>query len=149
MELHNLKPAKGSVKKSKKIIGRGQGSGKGGTATRGHKGAQSRSGYKRKRNYEGGQTPLQMRLPKRGFNNKFRKEYVAINVSRLQEIGEKYSVAEINPEFLVSKGIVNKKDLIKILGNGELNMAMTVIAHKYSNSAKEKIEAKGGSITLV
>jgi large subunit ribosomal protein L15 len=149
MELHNLKPAKGSVKKSKKVIGRGQGSGKGGTATRGHKGAKSRSGYKRKRNYEGGQTPLQMRLPKRGFKNIFRTEYVAINVSRLQEIGEKYSVTEINPEFLVAKGIVNKKDLIKILGNGELNSAMTIVAHKYSNSAKEKIEAKGGSITLV
>lgn len=149
MELHNLKPAKGSIKKAKKIIGRGQGSGKGGTSTRGHKGAQSRSGYKKKRNYEGGQTPLQMRLPKRGFNNRFRTEYVALNVCRLQIISEKYSVSEINPEFLVSKGIVGKNDLIKVLGNGELNTGLTVVAHKYSNTAKEKIEGNGGSITLV
>lgn len=149
MELHNLKPAKGSIKKSKKVIGRGQGSGKGGTATRGHKGAQSRSGYKKKRNYEGGQTPLQMRLPKRGFKNRFRTEYVAINVCRLQKISEKYSVTEINPEFLVSKGLVHKNDLIKVLGNGELKAGLTVVAHKYSNSAKDKIEGNGGSITLV
>ncbi len=149
MELHNLKPAKGSVKKAKKIIGRGQGSGKGGTSTRGHKGAKSRSGYSRKRNYEGGQTPLQMRLPKRGFNNKFRTSYVAINVNRIQEIGDKYSVSEINPDFLIAKGIVGKNDLIKILGNGEVKGAFSIVAHKYSNSAKEKIEAKGGSITLV
>lgn len=149
MELHNLKPAKGSVKKAKKIIGRGQGSGKGGTATRGHKGAQSRSGYKKKRNYEGGQTPLQMRLPKRGFKNRFRTAYVAINVCRLQIISEKYSVNEINPEFLVSKGLVHKNDLVKVLGNGELKVGLTVVAHKFSTAAKDKIESNGGSITLV
>ena len=149
MELHNLKPAKGSVKKAKKIIGRGQGSGKGGTATRGHKGAQSRSGYKKKRNYEGGQTPLQMRLPKRGFKNRFRTAYVAINVCRLQIISEKYSVNEINPEFLVSKGLVHKNDLVKVLGNGELKIGLTVVAHKFSTTAKDKIESNGGSITLV
>jgi len=149
MELHNLKPAKGSVKKAKKVIGRGQGSGKGGTSTRGHKGAKSRSGWKRKRNYEGGQTPLQMRLPKRGFNNPFRVEYVAINVERLQEISEKYNVNDINPEFLVSVGIVGKNDLVKVLGSGEIGKSMTIVAHKYSESAKTKIEEKGGSITLV
>ena len=149
MELHNLKPAKGAVKKAKKVIGRGQGSGKGGTSTRGHKGAKSRSGYKRKRNYEGGQTPLQMRLPKRGFKNKFRKEYVPINVSRLQQISEKYSVTEINPDFLIEKNIINKNDLIKILGSGDLEVSLKITAHKYSESAKQKVEAKGGSITLV
>ncbi|HHH53198.1 MAG TPA: 50S ribosomal protein L15 [Bacteroidetes bacterium] len=149
MELHNLKPAKGAVKKAKKVIGRGQGSGKGGTATRGHKGAKSRSGYKRKRNYEGGQTPLQMRLPKRGFKNRFRTEYVPMNVNRLQEISQKYSVTEINPEFLIEKNIIGKSDLIKVLGNGDIDISLTVVAHKYSESAKKKIEEKGGSIKLV
>ncbi len=149
MELHNLKPARGSVKKAKKVIGRGQGSGKGGTSTRGHKGAKSRAGYSRKRNFEGGQTPLQMRLPKRGFKNKFRVEYVPINVSRLQKISEKYSVTEIDTEFLVSKNIINKGDLVKILGSGELSVALVVKAHKCSDSAKGKIEGKGGSITLL
>ena len=149
MELHNLRPAKGAITKGKKVIGRGQGSGKGGTSTRGHKGAQSRSGYKRKRNYEGGQTPLQMRLPKRGFKNRFRTAYVAMNVERLQVISDKYSVTEINPGFLVSKGIVNKNDLVKILGNGEVTSGLNVTAHKFSDTAKEKIEGKGGSITLV
>lgn len=149
MELHNLKPAPGSVKKGKKLLGRGQGSGKGGTSTKGHKGAKSRAGYKRKRNYEGGQTPLQMRLPKRGFNNKFRTEYVPVNVSRLQEISDKYSVTEINLDFLIQKGIVRKNDLVKVLGNGELNIAVTVSVHKCTDSAKEKIEKAGGSITLV
>ncbi len=149
MELHNLKPAKGSVKKAKKVIGRGQGSGKGGTSTRGHKGAKSRAGYSRKRNFEGGQTPLQMRLPKRGFKNKFRTQYVPFNVVRLQEISEKYSVTEINPEFLISKGIIGSKDLIKILAYGDITTALTVSAHKYSESAKAKVEGAGGSITLV
>jgi len=149
MELHNLKPAPGSVKKRKKILGRGQGSGKGGTSTRGHKGAKSRAGYKNKRNYEGGQTPLQMRLPKRGFKNRFRTEYVVFNVSRLQAIYEKYNAAEIDPGFLLSKGIIGKNDKIKILGNGEIDAALKVKAHKFSASAKDKIESKGGSITLV
>ncbi len=148
MELHNLKPAKGAVKKARKVIGRGQGSGKGGTSTRGHKGAQSRAGWSRKRNYEGGQTPLQMRLPKRGFKNPFRVAYVAINVDRLQAISEKYSVSDINPEFLLSKGIIGKNDLIKVLGNGECEKALNIKAHKFSETAKVKIEGKGGSITL-
>lgn len=149
MELHNLKPAPGSVKKSKKILGRGQGSGKGGTATKGHKGAKSRAGYKRKRNYEGGQTPLQMRLPKRGFKNKFRTEYVPLNVSRLEEICQKYSVNEIDLNFLIQKGIVSKNDLVKVLGNGDLSSAITVSVHKCTESAKEKIEKAGGSVTLI
>lgn len=149
MELHNLRPAKGSIKKSKKVIGRGQGSGKGGTSTRGHKGAKSRAGWSRKRNYEGGQTPLQMRLPKRGFKNRFRVAYVAMNVDRLQEISAKYNVSEINPEFLVSIGVVGKNDLVKVLGNGDCESSLTIKAHKYSESAKAKIEAKGGSLTLV
>jgi large subunit ribosomal protein L15 len=149
MELHNLKPAPGSVKNSKKILGRGQGSGKGGTATKGHKGAKSRAGYKSKRNYEGGQTPLQMRLPKRGFKNRFRTEYVPVNVSRLQEISQKYSVNEIDLGFLIQKGIIRKNDLVKVLGNGELSSAITVSVHKCTDSAKEKIENAGGSITLV
>ncbi len=149
MELHNLRPAKGAVKKGKKVIGRGQGSGKGGTSTRGHKGAQSRAGWSRKRNYEGGQTPLQMRLPKRGFNNPFRVAYVAINIDRLQAISEKYSVTDINPEFLISKNIIGKKDLVKVLGNGECDKVLNIKAHKFSETAKSKIEGKGGSITLV
>jgi len=149
MELHNLKPAKGSIKKAKKVIGRGQGSGKGGTSTRGHKGAKSRAGWSRKRNYEGGQTPLQMRLPKRGFNNPFRVAYVAMNVNRLQEISEKYSVTEITPEYLKSIGIIGKNDLVKVLGNGELKSNLTIKAHKFSEAAKAKIEEKGGSITTV
>lgn len=149
MELHNLKPAQGSVKKDKKIVGRGQGSGKGGTSTRGHKGAQQRAGYKSKRNYEGGQTPLQMRLPKRGFNNKFRIEYVPFNVERLQEISDKYSVTEITLDFLTQNGIINKNDLVKVLGGGEVTAKLSVTVHKCTDSAKEKIEKAGGSVTLV
>ena len=149
MELHNLKPAPGSVKKDKKVVGRGQGSGKGGTSTRGHKGAQSRAGYKSKRNYEGGQTPLQMRLPKRGFNNKFRVEYVPLNVERLQEICDKYSVNDITLDFLTQTGIINLNDRVKVLGGGELSAKLSVTVHKCTDSAKEKIEKAGGSVTLV
>ncbi|MEZ4906953.1 MAG: 50S ribosomal protein L15 [Saprospiraceae bacterium] len=149
MELHNLKPAQGSVKKQKKVIGRGQGSGKGGTSTGGHKGAKQRAGYKNKRNYEGGQTPLQMRLPKRGFKNPFRTEYVAFNVERLQEVSEKYNVKEITPEFLISANIVSSGDLIKILAGGDINVAVNVVAHKCTETAKVKIEQAGGSVSLL
>jgi large subunit ribosomal protein L15 len=149
MELHNLKPAPGSVKNDKKIVGRGQGSGKGGTSTRGNKGAQSRAGYKSKRNYEGGQTPLQMRLPKRGFKNRFRVEYVPFNVERLQEISEKYMVSDITLDFLTQNGIINKNDLVKVLGGGELSIKLSVSVHKCTESAKEKIEKAGGTVTLV
>ena len=145
MELHNLKPAKGSVKKNPKRVGRGQGSGSGGTSTRGHKGAKSRSGYSRKRHFEGGQMPLQMRLPKRGFKNPNRINYVAINVSRLNEISAKFNVSDIDPETLNKLGIIKKRDLIKILGNGDLAYKVNVKAHAYSASALEKIKAQGGT----
>ncbi len=148
MELHNLKPAAGSVK-GKKRIARGQGSGRGGTSTRGHKGAKSRSGYSRKRNFEGGQMPLQMRLPKRGFKNPNRVAYVPLNVERLQAISEKYKLDTIDMETLVKLNIIKKTDRIKILGVGELSAKLTVTAHACSTSAKEAIEAKGGSVNLV
>lgn len=148
MELHSLKPAKGSVKKRKRI-GRGQGSTRGGTSTRGHNGQKSRSGYSRKRGHEGGQMPLQMRLPKRGFKNYNRVEYVAINLKRLSEIAEKLNLTTIDLEALVSNGVVRKDDKVKILANGELTKAITVTAHACSAAAKTAIEAKGGNINLV
>jgi len=148
MDLHNLKPAKGSTKKPKRI-GRGQGSGHGGTSTRGHKGQKSRSGYSRKRGFEGGQMPLQQRLPKRGFKNINRVEYVAINLKRLQEISDKYSLTSIDLDNLVANGIVKKKEKIKILANGELNCKLAVTAHAISAKAKEAIEAQGGTVNLV
>lgn len=148
MELHNLTPAKGSVKKGKRIA-RGQGSGRGGTSTRGHKGQKSRSGYSRKRNFEGGQMPLQMRLPKRGFKNINRVEYVPINLKRLQEIADKYNVAAVDLEWLVSNGIVRKTDKVKILGNGELNAKLDVKVNACSAAAKTAIEAKGGTVNVV
>lgn len=148
MELHTLKPAKGAVKKRKRI-GRGQGSTRGGTSTRGHKGQKSRSGYSRKRGHEGGQMPLQMRLPKRGFKNHNRVDYVAINLKRLQEVADKYGVSTIDIDMLVANGIVGKNDKVKVLANGELNTGLTVTAHACSATAKAAIEAKGGSINLV
>jgi len=148
MELHTLKPAKGAVKRGRRI-GRGQGSGKGGTSTRGHKGQKSRSGYSRKRNFEGGQMPLQMRLPKRGFKNPNRVSYVALNVGRLQEISEKYNLDTISMDTLVKHGIVGKEDRIKILNRGELSTKLTVEAHAASETAKKAIESAGGTISLV
>jgi len=144
MELHTLKPAKGSVKNRKRIA-RGQGSGRGGTSTRGHKGAKSRSGWSNKRNFEGGQMPLQMRLPKRGFKNPNRVAYVALNVGRIEEIASKYSLSEITPEALYKLGIIKKNDIIKVLGNGDISTKVSVKAHAYSSSAKDKIEAQGGT----
>lgn len=148
MKLHNLKPAKGATKQRKRIA-RGQGSGKGGTATRGHKGQKSRSGYSRKRNFEGGQMPLQMRLPKRGFKNPNRSAFVPLNLGRLQEIADKYNVQTINPQWLSEKGIVNDKARIKVLGSGELTAKLDITAHACSASAKEAIEKTGGSVNLV
>jgi large subunit ribosomal protein L15 len=148
MKLSNLKPAKGSTR-SRKRIARGQGSGRGGTSTRGHKGAKSRSGYKIKRNFEGGQMPIQMRLPKRGFKNPNRVTYVPINLDRLQDISEKYNVTDITVEALVENGIVRKNDRVKVLANGELDAALKVTVHACSESAKQAIEAKGGSVNLV
>ncbi len=148
MDLHSLKPAKGAVKKSKRI-GRGQGSGRGGTSTKGHKGAKSRSGYKSKRGFEGGQMPIQMRLPKRGFKNINRVEYVAMNLDRLQRISEKYGAKELTLEKLIELGIIGKNDKMKLLAKGEISAALTVSAHAASEAAKAAIEGKGGSVTIV
>lgn len=148
MELHNLKPAKGSVKRKKRIA-RGQGAGTGGTSTRGHKGAKSRSGYSKKRAFEGGQMPLQMRLPKRGFKSPNRVSYVPINLSRLQEINDKYNLKEISVEKLYEQRIIKKGDKVKVLANGELNASVSVKVHAISEKAKAAIEAKGGSVTLL
>ncbi len=147
MDLSTLKPAEGSVKKKTRIA-RGQGSGKGGTATRGHKGAKSRSGYSRKRNFEGGQMPLQMRLPKRGFKNPNRKSYVPLNLNYLQHFSEKYGISDITPEVLKEKGIIKKTDLVKVLGNGEVTSALSITANGASENAKAAVEAKGGKITI-
>ena len=144
MDLSNLKPAVGSTK-TRKRIGRGPGSGLGGTSTRGHKGAKSRSGYSRKIGFEGGQMPLQRRLPKFGFKNINRVEYKAINVSTLQALAEAKGVDAIDINVLKEAGFVSGRDLVKILGNGKLTSKLTVSAHAFSASAKEAIEAQGGS----
>ena len=143
MKLHTLKPATGSTK-NKKRIGRGQGSGRGGTSTRGHNGAQSRSGYSRKIGFEGGQMPLQRRVPKFGFTNPNRVEYKGVNLDALQELAEKTKAKKINFELLVENGIVGKKDLVKILGRGELKAKVEVEVHKFSAAAADAIEAVGG-----
>ena len=148
MKLHTLRPAKGAVKKSKRIA-RGQGSGHGGTATRGHKGAGSRSGYSQKRGFEGGQMPLQRRLPKRGFKNFNRVEYVPFNLSTLQNLSEKFNVSTFDIEFFVSNGFAKKTENIKILANGTLKAKLTITAHGVSDKAKQAIEELGGSINLV
>jgi len=147
--LHNLKPAKGSVKNGKRIA-RGEGSGRGGTSTRGHKGAQSRSGYSRKIGFEGGQMPLQRRVPKFGFKNINRKEYVGINLDKLQSLVDNGKVTDtVNLEILVANRLAGKNDLIKILGGGELKAKLTIHSHKFTATAKAAIEAAGGeSITL-
>ena len=148
LQLHNLKPAKGAVRKRKRI-GRGQGTGLAGTAGKGHKGAKSRSGHKQKIGFEGGQTPLQRRLPKRGFKSPNRVEYVAVNLHRLQELVDKYNMTEITPEALISKRLIKKNDRIKILGKGELTSAVQVTSHAASASAKQAIEKNGGTINLL
>ena len=148
MDLSNIKPAKGSTK-SKKRIGRGEGSGAGGTATRGHKGAQSRSGYSRKIGFEGGQMPLQRRLPKFGFTNINRKAYKGINVSVLQALSEKRKVTDIDLNTLIEAGLVSKNDLVKILGDGELKVKLNVKAHAFSAKAKELIEAAQGTVEVI
>ena len=145
MELHDLKPAVGSNKK-KRRIGRGPGSGKGGTSTRGHKGAKSRSGYKQKVGFEGGQMPLQRRVPKGGFKNINRVEYKAINVAVLEAIAEKNGLEKITVADLIQAGMVRKNQLVKILGQGQLNHKIEVEAHAFSKKAEEIITAAGGSI---
>ncbi len=149
MDLSNLKPAEGSVKNQGKRVGRGQGSGKGGTATRGHKGAKSRSGYSKKLGFEGGQMPLQRRVPKFGFTN-INKEYQGINLDTLQELVDEKKIKDtVDFETLVSLGKAGKNDLVKILGRGELKTKLTVTAHKFTATAKAAIEAAGGeAVTL-
>ncbi|MFW2377689.1 MAG: 50S ribosomal protein L15 [Cellulophaga baltica] len=146
MTLNNLKPAKGSVKTQGKRVGRGQGSGKGGTATRGHKGAKSRSGYSRKVGFEGGQMPLQRRVPKFGFTNINRKEYVGINLHKLQELVDNNKITDtITVDVLIENRLARKNELIKILGDGELKAKLNVTVHKFTATAKAAIEAAGGS----
>ncbi|WP_299521553.1 50S ribosomal protein L15 [Winogradskyella sp.] len=150
MDLSNLKPAEGSVKNQGKRVGRGQGSGKGGTARRGHKGAKSRSGYSKKLGFEGGQMPLQRRVPKYGFKNINRVEYQGVNLDTLQELVDEKKIKDtVDFETLVSLGKAGKNDLVKILGRGELKTKLTVTAHKFTATAKAAIEAAGGeAVTL-
>ena len=148
MKLENLTPAKGSVKNAKKRLGRGQGSGKGGTATRGTKGAQARAGYEHKIGFEGGQMPIQRRLPKFGFKNPTRVEYKAVNLSDLQALAEAAKASEINVSLMKDYGLAAKTDLVKVLGNGELTAAITVTADAFSKSAISKIEAAGGKAVV-
>ncbi len=150
MDLGSLKPAEGSKNRDGKRLGRGQGSGKGGTATRGHKGAKSRSGYSKKLGFEGGQMPLQRRVPKFGFTNINRKEYQGINLDKLQNLVDNKAVkGEVTFENLVENRLASKNDLVKILGGGELKAKLKVSAHKFSKSAKAAIEKAGGeAITL-
>ncbi len=148
MDLSNLRPAKGSTKKSKRL-GRGQGSGKGGTSTRGHKGAKQHSGYSRKVGFEGGQMPLQRRVPKYGFKNINRKEYKGINISTLQTLAETNNLEKIDFEVLVMAGLVSKNALVKILGKGTLERKLEVHAHAFSKSAVEAIEAKKGTAVIL
>ncbi len=148
ISLSNLKPAKGAVK-GRKRIARGQGSGWGGTAGKGHKGAKSRSGYKSKRGFEGGQMPLQRRTPKRGFKNPSRVEYRTINLSALQALADKHSITEFNFETYRKLKLIAASDKIKVLGNGELKSAIQVSGHAFSTKAKEAIEKNGGTATVI
>jgi large subunit ribosomal protein L15 len=144
MQLHTLKPAEGSTK-NRKRIGRGTGSGRGGTSTRGHKGAQSRSGYSRKSGFEGGQMPLQRRVPKFGFKNPFRKEFKAVNIDVLETLASRFKLSTIGPDELHQHGIVSKRERIKVLGRGEMSANINVTAHAFSESAMEAIQKAGGS----
>lgn len=148
MELHNLKPAAGSLGKNKRK-GRGQGSTDGGTSGRGHKGAKSRSGYKQKLGHEGGQMPLQRRLPKVGFKNPFRVEYSALNLGKIQQITEKYATTDISVENLRKLGLLSKTALVKVLASGELKAKVDLKVNAISATAKAKIEELGGSVTIV
>jgi len=148
MKLSNLKPAKGSTH-SRRRIGRGPGSGLGGTSTRGHKGAKARSGYKKKIGFEGGQMPLQRRVPKAGFKNINHKEYFAVNLSTLQVLAEEKGLTKIGLAELKSAGVVKGQKLVKILGNGELNAKVEVEAHAFSKTAEEAIKAAGGNATII
>ena len=148
MKLNNLKPAAGSTH-SRRRIGRGTGSGLGGTSTRGHKGAKSRSGYKKKIGFEGGQMPLQRRVPKGGFKNINHKEYFVVNLSTLQELAEKKNLTKIGLTELIEAGLTNGKVLVKILGNGELKTKVDVEANSFSKTAETAIKAVGGNTTII
>ena len=148
MQLHNLKPAAGSTK-TRKRIGRGPGSGMGGTSTRGHKGAKQRSGYSKKIGFEGGQMPLQRRLPKHGFKNINRVEYKAINIATIQALAEAKNLEKVGIEELIAAGFVSSKHLVKVLGNGDLTKKVDVVAHAFSKSAEAAIQAAGGTATKI
>ena len=148
MDLSKLKPAEGSVRKRKRV-GRGEGSGHGGTSTRGHKGAKSRSGYSRKAGFEGGQMPLQRRVPKFGFRNRNRVAYRGVNLDTLQQLIDQHKLSEITLETLIERGMADKRDRVKILGRGELNSKVTVKAHAFSASAKSTIEKQGGEAIIL
>ncbi|MDT0642347.1 50S ribosomal protein L15 [Zunongwangia sp. F363] len=150
MDLSNLRPAEGSVKSNSKRVGRGEGSGKGGTATRGHKGAKSRSGYSKKIGFEGGQMPLQRRVPKFGFNNRNRKVYQGINLDTLQALVDEGRIKDtVDMDVLVENGLAGKNELVKILGRGELKAKLKISVHKFTASAKEAIEAAGGEVVTL
>ncbi|HBG42576.1 MAG TPA: 50S ribosomal protein L15 [Porphyromonadaceae bacterium] len=148
MDLSNLKPAEGAIK-SRKRIGRGQGSGKGGTSTRGHKGAKSRSGYSKKIGFEGGQMPIQRRLPKFGFKPLNRVEYKAINLADLQILADTQKVSKITPELLLEAGLISRKHLVKILGKGTLSAKLEVEAHAFSKTAEQAIISAGGNAVKI
>ncbi|MCU0442522.1 MAG: 50S ribosomal protein L15 [Bacteroidia bacterium] len=149
MKLHTLKPAPGSIKREGKRVGRGEGSGKGGTAARGHKGAGSRSGTSTKRGFEGGQMPLYRRIPKFGFKNLNRVEYAGINLDKIQSLVTEKGLTSFDLATFINNGLTSKKDLVKVLGRGEIKAAVEVKAHAFSEAAKKSIEAAGGSVVIV
>jgi large subunit ribosomal protein L15 len=148
MKLHELRPAKGAAHKEKRI-GRGDGSGHGGTSTKGTKGQQSRTGYKRKMSHEGGQMPIQRRIPKRGFNNVLRVEYKVFNVGQIDHLSEKYGIKEFTAENLYANGLISRTDRVKILGNGEIKTKLAFKVSAVSGKAKSVIEAAGGTVEIV
>jgi large subunit ribosomal protein L15 len=148
MNLHNLRPAKGAVHKEKRL-GRGEGSGHGGTSTKGNKGGQSRAGYKRKRAHEGGQMPIQRRVPKRGFKNPDRIEYKVFNLGQIDQLVVKYGITEFSLENLYTNGLINQTDRVKVLGNGELKSKVTFKVNAVSEKAKGAIESAGGTVEIV
>jgi large subunit ribosomal protein L15 len=148
MKLHELRPAKGSVHKEKRI-GRGDGSGHGGTSTKGTKGQQSRTGYKRKMAHEGGQMPIQRRIPKRGFNNPGRIEYKVFNLGQIDHLAEKYNITEFTLENLYVNGLISQNDKVKLLGNGELKTKLAFKINAISDKAKSQVEAAGGTVELI
>ena len=148
MKLHNLKPAEGSTQKEKRI-GRGEASGKGGTSTKGNKGGQSRAGYQRKNAHEGGQMPIQRRIPKRGFKNNNRIEYTVFNLGQIDQLNEKYGFKEFSNETLYVNGLISRTDKVKVLGNGELKVKLAFKVNAVSEKAKAAIETAGGSIEIL